>query len=264
MRRETAFLLLALFAVPCAGASWGAGPVKWRSPCKVIHPGDAAVEWECRRLGKGETLEKLFGDRWKDVARFNRIDRRHARPGLSLKVPVDPGKIAGYTPMPATYPAAAEEEKFVLVDLSEQFLGAYEFGRLVFSAPVTTGEAGNATPTGEFRITAYHRHHPSTLYAIDNTDIPYPMTYALLFHVDPSGISYWIHGRDMPGYPASHGCVGLYDEEMQKKHRRAPRNPQLDDARILFEWAISPRRDDGRYRMLDPGLRLHIIGETPR
>ena len=30
------------------------------------------------------------------------------------------------------------------------------------------------------------------------------------------GVSYWIHGRDMPGYPASHGCIGLYDESMQK------------------------------------------------
>ena len=27
--------------------------------------------------------------------------------------------------------------------------------------------------------------------------------------------SYWIHGRDVPGFPASHGCVGLYDEQMQ-------------------------------------------------
>ncbi len=29
--------------------------------------------------------------------------------------------------------------------------------------------------------------------------------------------AFWIHGCDLPGYPASHGCVGLYDEEMQKK-----------------------------------------------
>ncbi len=134
----------------------------------------------------------------------------------------------------------------------------------MFSAPATTGERDHETPAGEYRITAYHREHRSTLYTIDNTDIPYPMTYALLFHVDASGVSYWIHGRDLPGYPGSHGCVGLYDEEMQRKYRRTPRISELSDARTLFEWAISPRKDDGRHRLLAAGPRLSIVGETPR
>lgn len=222
------------------------------------------MEYECRRIGKGETLEKLFGERWKDVARFNRIDRRHMFPGLSIKVPLRLEEIEGYTPMPKEHPAAAGEGKFLLVDLSEQFLGAYEYGRLVFSAPMTTGAPGNETPAGEFRITGYHRNHQSTLYTIEKTNIPYPMTYALRFHVDASGISYWIHGRDMPGYPGSHGCIGLYDEHMQKKHHGSPRDPELSDARTLFEWAIAPRMDDGRYRLLDAGPRVSIIGEAPR
>ena len=41
--------------------------------------------------------------------------------------------------MPATYPDAAEEEKFILVDQSEMFLGAYEYGKLVFSFPIAVG-----------------------------------------------------------------------------------------------------------------------------
>ena len=44
------------------------------------------------------------------------------------------------------------------------------------------------------------------------------MHYGLRFFIDKSvdtWPSYWIHGRDLPGYPASHGCIGLYDEEMQ-------------------------------------------------
>jgi len=264
-RGGVVFLLLALLLASVAGASRGEGPKKRRtSPCRVAHPGDSAVEYECRRIRKGETLETLFGERWKDVARFNRIDRRHLFPGLSIKVPLRVEEMEGYTPMPREYPAAAGEEKFLLLDLSEQFIGAYEYGRLVFSAPATTGEGGHETPSGEFRITAYHRDHRSTLYPIDNTDIPYPMTYALLFHTDPAGVTYWIHGRDLPGYPASHGCVGLYDEEMQKKYRGTPRNPELSDARTLFEWVISPRQVDGRYRLLEDGPRLSIIGKAPR
>ena len=259
------FLLLALLLFSSPVASRGEGPKKRRpSPCRVVHPGDSAVEYECRRIGKGETLEKLFGERWKDVARFNRIDRRHLFPGLSIKVPLRVEEIEGYSPMPKEYPSAAGEEKFLLLDLSEQFIGAYEFGRLVFSTPATTGDRDHETPAGEYRITAYHRDHRSTLYAIDNTNIPYPMTYALLFHVDATGAAYWIHGRDMPGYPGSHGCVGLYDEFMQKKYRKTPRDPELSDARVLFEWVIAPRRDDGRYRLLEAGPRLSIVGEAPR
>ena len=32
-------------------------------------------------------METRFGERWKDVLRFNRVDRRHVYPGVSLKVP---------------------------------------------------------------------------------------------------------------------------------------------------------------------------------
>ncbi len=246
-----------------SGSPWGAESRKRPSPCKVRHPSDAGVEWDCRRLKKGEMPERLFGERWKDVARFNRIDRRHSRPGISLKVPRRIGEIAGYTPMPAVYSPGENAAKLILVDLSEQFLGAYEFGRLVFSAPVTTGEKGNETPKGSFRITAWHSRHRSTLYPIEDTDISYPMTYALRFHVNRAGTSFWIHGRDLPGYPDSHGCIGLFDEAMQKRYYGFPREPALEDAKRLFEWVIAPRQDDGKFHVLEEGPLLLIDGSPP-
>lgn len=264
-RREV--LPLAFLLVPIlffdSGSLWGANPKKHPSPCAVSHPADSKVEWDCRPLKKGETLEGLFGDRWKDVARFNRIDRRHLHPGLPLKIPRRIEEIADYTPMPPVYPPGENKEKFILVDLSEQFLGAYEFGRLVFSAPITSGEEGNGTPTGEFRITAFDRRHRSTMYTIENTILPYPMTYALRFHVTRQGVSFWIHGRDLPGYPGSHGCIGLYDENMQKTYYRTPRDPVLEDAKSLFDWVIAPRRDSGRFRVLEEGPYLLIVGRAP-
>ena len=96
--------------------------------CSVVHPGDAAIPWDCRKIKKGETPESLFGDRWLDVLRYNRIDRRHLTAGVSIKVPRDLDDIEEYSPLPDPFPKAAQEEKFILVDLYEQFLGAYEHG----------------------------------------------------------------------------------------------------------------------------------------
>lgn len=252
-----------LFSLTAYGRVSEANHVKVLPLCKVSHPSDGNVDWECRRVKKGETLESLFGDSWIDVARFNRIDRRHAYPGAYLKVPLRLEDIADFTPMPEEYPPAAEEEKFILVDLSEQFLGAYEYGRLVFSFPVATGEDGHETPAGKFRITAFSRNHRSSMYFIEDTATPYPMNYGLRFFVSKGGISFWMHGRDMPGYPASHGCLGLYDEPMQKKYYKYPKEPVLEDARILYEWVVSSHPDDGRFQILGDGPRVEIVGKAP-
>ena len=252
-----------LFSLVAYGQITEAGDVKVRSLCKINHPSDRNVDWECRRIKNGETLESLFGDRWIDVARFNRIDRRHAYLGVFLKVPRKLEDITDFTPMPKEYPPAEKDAKFILVDLSEQFLGAYEYGRLVYSFPVATGEDGHDTPNGEFRITAFHRRHKSSMYFIEDTDTPYPMNYALRFHITKKWVSYWIHGRDVAGSPASHGCLGLYDEPMQKKYYKSPKEPVLEDARILYEWVVNPRQDDGRFQTVKDGPRMEIVGKAP-
>jgi L,D-transpeptidase-like protein len=165
--------------------------------------------------------------------------------------------------MPKYYKPAESEPKFMLVNLSEQFLGAYEYGQLLFSSPIATGEHRNETPTGEFRITAFDSRHKSSLYFIEKTHILYPMHYGLMFYTNRRGISFWIHGRDLPGYSASHGCIGLYDEEMQKKYYGFPKNPVLEDAKILFGWVIVPLVDDGRWHTLNDGSKMLIIGNAP-
>jgi len=233
------------------------------SLCKINHPSDVQLVWECRRLQKGETLESLFNARWIDVVRFNRVDRRHVYPGIYIKVPKRLEDIKNFTPMPQYYQPAESEAKFILVNLSEQFLGAYEYGRLVFSTPIATGEKGNETPNGEFRITAFDSQHKSSLYFVEKTNKPYPMHYGLRFHISKKGIAFWIHGRDLPGYPASHGCIGLYDEQMQKKYYGNPKNPVLEDAKILFEWVISSLVDDGKIHFLEEGPKMLIIGNAP-
>ena len=172
--------------------------------------------------------------------------------------------LASFTPLPLFSQAAELDEQFILIDLAEQFLGAYEYGALRFGIPIASGNGLNETPRGEFRLTAAHLQHQSDLYTIEGTDRPYPMTYALRFHVNREGVSYWIHGRDMPGYPASHGCIGLYDEPMQKEQYGVPKYPELNDAKRLFEWVLGGETEDDRVIPLKHGPRVHIIGEAPK
>lgn len=231
--------------------------------CGITYPSDTTIEWECRTLRAGESLENLFGKYWPSVARFNRIDRRHVHAGTSIKVPKRIEEVETFVPLPILYLTADQERQFILVDLSEQFLGVYEYGVLRIAVPIASGDVHNPTPVGEFRLTAAHRVHQSCLYRIEGTDRPYPMNYALRFWVNREGVSYWIHGRDMPGYPASHGCIGLYDESMQKEQYGTPRDPQLDDAKQLFEWVLGAVVGDNRVIPLPNGPRVHIIGRAP-
>ena len=253
--------------------------VKVKSLCELHYPSDSRIAWQCRKLEWQETPEALFGEHWQEVLRFNRLDRRHFFGGRSIKVPQRLEDLKNFTPLPTEYPDAAGEAKFILVDQTEMFLGAYEFGKLVFSAPAAVGIAGHRVPNGEFRIDAVDRRHKSNLYTIEELDRLYPMHYALRFYVDKSletTPSYFIHGRDLPGYPASHGCIGLYDEEMQQEyysaydrkvnkpyyHELSP--PFLDDAGKLYQWVIGSNQDSGTFHKIGFGPRVLIIGTPPR
>jgi hypothetical protein len=249
-------LVLAILFASMPGSAGAA------TACDMRYPSDSTTTWNCRLIAAGESLESLFGSRWKDIVRFNRMDRRHAWPGARIRVPVDLAAIAGFSPMPARYADAESSARFILIDLREQFLGAYEHGRLVLSFPIASGRAGHDTPAGDFRVDAVDPRHASSKYPMEGTNIPYPMHWALRFHRSRTGVAYWIHGRDLPGVPASHGCVGLVDESMQHRYYGRPTTPEMEDARTLFEWAVgsgSPRS----FLAIAP-LPLRIVGTAPR
>ncbi len=257
------YALLVLLGAPSRGS---AQRDKIADLCSLHYPSDDLIEWECRKLKWGDTPFKVFGKQWQDVLRFNRMDRRHFLGETSIKVPKRLEDVEGFTPMPSIWPEAEGEEKFILVDQSEMYLGAYEYGKLVFSMPIAVGIEGHRVPNGEFRIDAVDRRHESTLYKVEKTNRPYPMHYGLRFYVlkgEDKWISYWLHGRDVPGYPASHGCIGLYDEEMQKKYYHEPRRPILEDAKKLYQWVLGSRRDPGTFHNIKGGPRVLIIGTPP-
>ena len=253
------FCALLALAFASAAAPRRAGAA---TACDIRYPSDSTTAWHCRRIAAGETLEGLFGARWRDVARFNRMDRRHAWPGALIRVPADLTAIENFSPMPGHYADAESSARFILIDLREQFLGAYEHGRLVLSFPIASGRAGHDTPAGDFRVDAADARHSSSKYPMEGTSIPYPMHWALRFHVSRSGVAFWIHGRDLPGVPASHGCVGLTDESMQHRYYGRPTTPEIEDARTLFAWAVGTT-EIPQFRAIAP-LPVRIVGVAPR
>lgn len=253
---------------PSSASEPGANPV---DPAKedltrVEYPSQKNIQWHGRFIKPNDTLESIFGLDWQLVARFNRIDRRHVYPGMTIKVPDNMDDIRGYSPLPQFYEPAKRHEKYILVSLSEQWLGAYEYGKLKFSNPAATGRTGFESPTGIFRITARHKHHTSSLYKTDDGKEQYPMDNAMRFYIAEDGVAYWLHARDLPGRPASHGCIGLFDEAMQNRMFDTPENPVLMDSQKVYAWAVGEDEyedDTGNHEELEDGPVVEVIGQNP-
>ena len=93
------------------------------------------------------------------------------------------------------------------------------------------------------------------------------MDNALRFHIGEDNVSYWIHARDLPGRPASHGCIGLFDEEMQLRVFDTPKKPVLMDSQKLYEWAVGEDEygeDDGSLDELEDGPVVEVRGSLPK
>jgi len=87
----------------------------------------------------------------------------------------------------------------IIVSLKTQRAYAYRNGVPIGVSTVSTGKAGYDTPTGIFTILQKEVDHKSNLYA----NAPMPFMQRLTW----TGIA--IHAGNLPGYPASHGCVRL-------------------------------------------------------
>ncbi len=100
--------------------------------------------------------------------------------------------------LPEFLPGAANHEKYILIDLRQQYLGLYESGNLKYCFPISSGTF-KWMPIKKFVIINMDQVHFSSKYE------QAPMDHAL--HI---GKDYFIHEGIVPGYPASHGCIRLF------------------------------------------------------
>ncbi|MBV8377897.1 MAG: L,D-transpeptidase [Verrucomicrobia bacterium] len=116
----------------------------------------------------------------------------------------------------------------VQLDLTEQKAYLLYHDRAVMESPISSGRPGHLTPAGTFQITNKDLNHVSSIYgrivdrqnrtvvADADTDMPTPagtrfvnapMRYFMQF---APGIG--MHAGYLPGYPASHGCVRMPEQ----------------------------------------------------
>jgi lipoprotein-anchoring transpeptidase ErfK/SrfK len=174
--------------------------------------------------------DSLFKANLDLISRINRIEPGLIRKGMIVWLPKDFQWAKIWAPLPESLPEEKELEKLIFVDLSEQWFGAYEKGKLIFSGPISSGrntsDVGRwRTPCGRFKILwkdtliySYRYKMPNNNTPEPDDSLPTPMPYSLGF---TKNNLYFLHAGVLPGYPASHGCIRLF----------------YLDAKRLFEWA---------------------------
>ncbi len=147
--------------------------------------------------------------------------------------------------------AQAAAQYSVEIDLQQQTAYLIRGNRVVLASPISSGRSGHLTETGTFKIIEKESNHYSSLYGkivdasgrtvVSDADadmkiprggrfIPAPMRYFMRFHAATG-----MHAGYLPGYPASHGCVRMPEQNA-----------------IRFFGAV------------EVGTPVHVFGRTPR
>jgi lipoprotein-anchoring transpeptidase ErfK/SrfK len=114
-------------------------------------------------------------------------------PTVLGEAPLAPGEFAWLPQMSTGGPM------LVLVNIKAQMAYVYRNGLRIGRTSVSTGKKGHETPTGVFTILQKNKDHHSSIY--NNAPMPY------MQRLTWDGVA--LHAGNIPGYPASHGCVRL-------------------------------------------------------
>src|SRR5262245_55805875 len=90
----------------------------------------------------------------------------------------------------------------IIISIADQRISLYENGALIARSSVSTGVERHPTPLGVFSVLSKKKWHRSNIYSAA------PMPY--MQRITWSGIA--LHAGDLPGYPASHGCIRLTND----------------------------------------------------
>ncbi|MCO2342754.1 L,D-transpeptidase, partial [Pseudomonas aeruginosa] len=129
----------------------------------------------------------------------------HAAPASPANAPLPPADIKARlkSMKPGEYlwypEVSPQGPVTIVVSLTEQKAYIYRNGIAIGVSTLSSGKKGRETPTGVFSILQKSVDHKSDLY----NSAPMPYMQRLTW----DGIA--LHAGNLPGYPASHGCIRL-------------------------------------------------------
>jgi hypothetical protein len=143
-----------------------------------------------------------------------------------------------YSIFPPYYKGAAKLKKFIIMSAYYQCVAFYEYGKLVRFAAVNSGKEKTQSYPGRYALTFKQLVRHSS---IDSTWI---MKYYFNMHPE-AGMAF--HQFTMPGYPASHSCSRMFEE----------------DAKWLYGWGEGVKLDSNRKPIPLSGTPVVIIDHYP-
>lgn len=158
-------------------------------------------------------LDSLFGkDARTLILTLNRLDSHNLRRGDSLVIPDTIAQLISYSPYPFVIEKLKLIPKIIFVSRKIQAFACYENGVIIRWGPTSTGRKSKPTPEGLFHTNWKSRKTTSTI----NEEWVLPFYFNI---VNNEGVAF--HHFSMPGYPASHACIRLLE----------------NDAQWLYSWA---------------------------
>jgi hypothetical protein len=171
----------------------------------------------CYKVKSRDTWEKLFpNDETRGIVmRLNRMNKQLVS-GIIIAFPKDT-EVVNYIDLAPFAGHIKTLQKTVIVDIEKHAFAAYDAnGILVRWGPVSTAigwcrdiNRSCTTPRGVFFVyAAGNAYCKSTIYPIPRGGAPMP--YCMYFKG-----GYAMHGGELPGYHASHGCVRMLVEDAE-------------------------------------------------
>ena len=148
-----------------------------------------------------------------------------------------PKKAAAPKPQP-------QQAMLAVVSIANQRVQIYNAeGRVIATAPVSSGQSGYATPIGIFSVIQKDKFHRSNIY----NDAPMPYMQRITW----SGVA--LHEGNLPGHPASHGCIRLPGGFARQL---------WDMTRLGMRVVVTPR-ETGAHPIVHAGLPVPALLPSP-
>lgn len=205
----------------------------WKKPASEIsYQIVSAKKWAKKQKDSLDTKQQKL------VLIANRVDMANLPSLDSIIIPNDlSGDPVYYLPFPLKVKGLEDISKIIFFSYPSQSFGAYEYGHLVYGGPTNMGRKNNPTPTGLY-FTNWKAEETTSTFN-DEWELKWN------FNIENKEGIGW-HQYAMPGYPASHSCLRLFEE----------------DAQYLYKWA-----DEWKLKSADSvvlkGTPVIVFGNYP-